>query len=39
MFVSLILSALSRRKAFMWSPALDLSDREVYSALLPGTQY
>jgi hypothetical protein len=39
MFISLILSVLARRKAFVWSPALDLSDREVYSTLLPGTQY
>lgn len=38
-FMSLLLSFLARRKAFRWSPALDLSDRAVYSALIPGTQY
>lgn len=39
MFISLLLSFLSRREAFRWSPALDLSNHEVYSTLLPGTQY
>ena len=24
---------------FVWTPALDLSDHAVYSALIPGTQY
>ena len=37
--MSLLLSFLSRRNAFRWSPSLDLSDNAVFSALIPGTQY
>jgi|SoiMethySBSTD1v2_1073268.scaffolds.fasta_scaffold746256_2 hypothetical protein len=39
MFLSFLLSRLSRPARFVWTPALDLSDHEVYSALIPGTQY
>ena len=40
MFVSLVLSFLyRRRRAFVWAPALDLSDHAIYSTLIPGTQY
>jgi hypothetical protein len=35
MIFSFILSRLSRSTRFVWSPALDLSDREVYSTLIP----
>jgi hypothetical protein len=35
MFMALVLSFLSRRRGFVWSPELDLTDREVYSTLLP----
>ena len=39
MFLSFILSRLSRRPAFTWRPSLDLSDNTIYSTLIPGTQY
>ena len=44
MVLSLILSRFARagrplRNRFVWSPALDLRDRVVYSTLLPGAQY
>lgn len=39
MLISLFLSYLSRRRSFAWTPSLDLSDHEIYSALIPGTQY
>lgn len=39
MLLSFLLSRLNRSRRFVWSPALDLSDHEVYSALIPGTQY
>ena len=39
MFLSIILSLMSRQKAFLWAPSLDLSDNEVRSTLIPGTQY
>lgn len=38
MLISMLLSFLSRRSAFVWSPALDLSDNAVRSTLLPGGQ-
>lgn len=37
MLLAFLLARLQPR--FAWSPALDLSDRQVYSALIPGTQY
>jgi hypothetical protein len=39
MFLSFLLARLNRSPRFVWSPALDLSDHEVYSALIPGAQY
>jgi hypothetical protein len=39
MFLSFLLSYLGRSRAFAWTPALDLADNEVYSALIPGAQY
>ncbi len=39
MFLSFILSSLSRSARFSWSPALDLDDRTIYSTLIPGAQY
>lgn len=39
MIISYILSLLARKPAFSWSPALDLSDNKVRSALMPGAQY
>lgn len=39
MFVSLILSLMSRSRRFSWQPALDLQDRSVFSTLIPGAQY
>jgi hypothetical protein len=39
MLLSFILARLSRSARFVWSPALDLNDRVVYSALIPGAQY
>jgi hypothetical protein len=39
MFLTFLLSRLSRPVRFVWTPALDLSDHAVYSALIPGTQY
>ncbi len=43
MFLSFVLSRLNRiaraRARFVWSPALDLKDRTVFSTLLPGAQY
>ena len=39
MFLSFVLSFLSRRNVFVWAPALDLSDSAIYSNLLPNTQY
>ena len=43
MFLPLIVSRLARirllRSRYVWSPALDLRDRAVYSTLLPGAQY
>lgn len=38
MLLTFLLARLHRRP-FNWSPALDLSDRTVLSALIPGTQY
>jgi hypothetical protein len=37
MLVSFILSLVSRRRGFSWSPSLDLRDNQLYSTLLPGT--
>lgn len=39
MFLSLLLSRLNRSARFSWSPALNLSDRAIYSTLIPGAQY
>lgn len=39
MFVSFLLSLLNRSQAFAWSPALDLTDNEIRSILMPGAQY
>jgi hypothetical protein len=43
MILAFILSRLNRYAApqvrFVWSPALDLKDRTVFSTLLPGAQY
>ena len=39
MIVSYILSRLNRAPRFVWTPSLDLRDRVVFSALIPGTQY
>lgn len=38
MILTFLLARLSRRR-FVWSPALDLSDHHVYSALIPHAQY
>jgi hypothetical protein len=37
--LSYILALLARKPGFSWMPALDLSDNEVRSALMPGAQY
>ncbi len=43
MILAFILSRLNRyavpQVRFVWSPALDLKDRTVFSTLLPGAQY
>ena len=39
MFLSFLLSRFSRTGRFVWSPSLDLSDRSVFSTLIPGAQY
>jgi len=39
MILSYLLAFLARKPAFSWMPALDLSNNEVRSALIPGTQY
>lgn len=43
MFLTLILARLNRAKpagkSFSWSPALNLEDRSIYSALIPSTHY
>ena len=39
MFLSFILSRISRSARFSWTPALDLEDRAIYSTLIPGAQY
>jgi hypothetical protein len=43
MFLAFILSGLNRlgaaRRRFVWSPALDLRDGAIRSALIPGAQY
>jgi hypothetical protein len=36
MILSFILSRLRRSPRFVWSPALDFSDHEVYSTLIFG---
>ena len=36
MFLSFLLARLNRSARFVWAPALDLEDRTVYSALIPG---
>lgn len=39
MFLALILSRINRTARFVWSPALNLEDRSIYSTLIPGAQY
>jgi len=39
MILSHIFSRLNRAPRFVWSPSLDLRDRVVFAALIPGTQY
>jgi hypothetical protein len=39
MFLSFLLARFNRSARFVWSPALDLKDRAIYSTLLPGAQY
>lgn len=39
MILSFLLARLRRAPRFPWLPCLDLSDRAVYSTLIPGTQY
>lgn len=39
MFLSLVLSRLNRSRRFIWSPALNLQDRAIFSTLIPGAQY
>ena len=39
MFLAFLLSYLSRSPRYVWSPALDLRDHAIFSALIPGTQY
>lgn len=42
MIISLLLSVLHRRAMrpdFTWEPALDLSDSQIYSALIPNAHY
>jgi len=39
MFLTLFLSRINRSARFVWSPALNLEDRSIYSTLIPGTQY
>lgn len=39
MLLSLLLSWFKGSAHFVWSPALDLKDRSVYSTLIPGAQY
>jgi hypothetical protein len=39
MIISFLLSFMNNRAAkaeYTWAPALDLSDSEIYSALIPG---
>ena len=36
MLLAFLLS-LSKPRAFVWAPALDLSDNAIFSALIPGT--
>jgi hypothetical protein len=38
MFLAFVLARFHRSR-FVWSPALDLTDRTVYATLLPGAQY
>ena len=38
MILAFVLSRLHSRR-FVWSPALDLSDRHVFAALIPHAQY
>ena len=39
MILSFVLARLARKPAFAWLPALDLSNNEVRSTLMPGAQY
>ena len=37
MFLTFVLSFLSRKRAFTWRPSLDLSDNAIRSTLLPAS--
>jgi hypothetical protein len=39
MFLTFLLSRFSRMPRFVWTPALDLSDHEVYSTLIPNAHH
>ncbi len=39
MFVTFLLSLFNRTPRFAWTPALDLTDGQVVSTLIPGAQY
>ena len=39
MFLSFVLSYLSRPSRYVWSPSLDMTNNEVVSTLIPGAQY
>jgi hypothetical protein len=39
MILTFLLARLKRSRRFVWSPALDLENREIFSALIPGVQY
>ncbi len=39
MIVTFVLSLLNRSPRFSWKPALDITDGQVVSTLLPGAQY
>ncbi len=39
MFLTYILSLFARPRRFAWTPALDMTDGQVVSTLIPGAQY
>ena len=39
MFLSYILSRLTRTRAYAWRPSIDLSDRHIACALIPHGQH